>query len=152
MKEIHIMLREVRERDCSELLQQLEQTIQHYKLHSKITVNESSFWVPSAEGHRRLYYSGCHYIETEGRHLLLHYENETLRKSGKLSDILKSLPETIFFRCNNSYIVNLNYIVNIMPEGDRYNIRLQSGAVIPLSRSCYKECRVRLGIKGRRGR
>ena len=58
--------------------------------------------------------------------------------------MLKRLPGRFFFRCNNSYIVNLNYVASIVPEGDRYNIRLTTGEVIPLSRSRYHEIRDRL--------
>ena len=146
MNEIHIIISEVSEENRNDLLKQLEHTIQNYEPRPKITVSEPALWLSTKRGHHRLYYSRCHYIETDNRHLIFHFENENIRMTGKLSEILKKLPQNLFFRCNNSYIVNLKYISDITPEGDRYNIRLQSGEIIPLSRSRYQECRTNLKI------
>ncbi len=148
MKEIHITISQLQKKDCLKLLLQLEYAVRHYEPRPTITISEPVLWLSSKNRLHRLHYSSCHFIETDNRHLIFHCEHEIFRKTGKISDILKQLPETIFFRCNNSYIVNLNYISDIMPEGNRYNIRLKSGEVIPLSRSRYQECRKRLELPG----
>ncbi len=146
MNEIHITISEVSEEKCGELLRQLEDAVQDYRPRPKITVSEPALWLSSKKGYHRLYYSRCYYIETDNRHLIFHCEDEVIRWTGKISDILKKLPKHLFFRCNNSYIVNLKYIHDIKPEGDRYNIRLTSGEIIPLSRSRYQECRTNLEL------
>lgn len=108
--------------------------------------SESFFWVSNPEGHFKLYHSKCRFIETENRHLIFHCEQEIIRETGKISDIMEKLPDSQFFRCSNSYIVNLHYISHILPEGNRYNIHLLTGEIIPLSRSRYRDCLVRLNI------
>lgn len=148
MKEIIITISQIAEKNCLELLQQLERTVQHYEPRPRITLSEPALWLSTSRELYRLYYPECHYIETDNRCLIFHCESEIFRKTGKISDILRRLPEHTFFRCNNSYIVNLNFISDIMPEGDRYNIRLRSGEIIPLSRSHYQECRMRLELLG----
>lgn len=146
MNKIHIIISEISEPECRELVQHLKSTIRDYDPALKVTMHRSSLWLSIRKGHFRLIYSRCRFIETDNRHLIFHYEDKIIRKSGKISDILEKLPSDIFFRCNNSYIVNLHHISKISPEGDRYNIHLRSGEILPLSRSRYQDCLVSLGI------
>lgn len=101
--------------------------------------SEPFLWISNRNGYFKLYLSRLRYAETENRYLLFHYNGQMIRHVGKISDFKKMLPETTFFRCNNSYIVNLYYISHIFPEGSRYNIHLVTGEVLPLSRSRYRE-------------
>lgn len=106
---------------------------------SENLVSESFLWISNRDGYFKLYHSKLRYIETENRYLIFHYNDQVIRYAGKISDFRETLPESTFFRCNNSYIVNLYYISHIAPEGSRYNIRLLTGEVLPLSRSRYRE-------------
>lgn len=110
---------------------------------------DSFFWISNRNGHFKLYYTKCRFIETGNRCLIFHYGDQAIRQSGKISEIIEQLPQHIFFRCNNSYIVNLLYINSITPEGDRYSIRLVTGESLPLSRSRYHECLTRLNIQSK---
>lgn len=150
MSEIKITVYENSGEDCDLLLQNIRSVQQELDLSLDISVSESFFWITNREGHFKIYYSKCSFIETDNRNLLFHYRNEIIRKMGRISDILKKLPKNTFFRCNNSYIVNLNYINKITREGDRYNILLSTGVVIPLSRSRYQECLTLLQISNER--
>lgn len=99
------------------------------------------FWIAGQNGYHKLYYSRLRYIETEKRYLIFHYENHLLRRADKICDYEKKLPKKSFFRCNNSFIVNLAYISHITKEGNRYAIYLITGEKLPLSRDKYKDLR-----------
>ncbi len=141
MSEIHITIGDVSEKEREGLLKQVKSTVCNYNPCLKVTVSEPFLDLFCKGGYYRLYYLKCRYIETDKRYLIFHCENREFRTFGKISDLSQKLPPNIFFRCNNSYIVNLQYISEIVPEGDRYNIHLLSGEVIPLSRSRYREYR-----------
>ncbi len=146
MNELCITIHNVTDTDHEALIRHIKRTLYDYDPELQVTIPESSFWLSSRKGHSRLYYSECYFIETESRHLLFHCTDKVIRKKGRICELLKRLPEDTFFRCNNSYIVNLHHVREVLPEGDRYSLRLYSGAVVPLSRSHYHECRIKLGI------
>lgn len=148
MNEIHITIRKVPDEHCSTFVRQLTDLIQDHdpRLQVDISVSDPFLWLTTRKGHFKLYFSKCHFIETDRRSLIFHCDGGILRKNGRISEILKMLPHHLFFRCNNSYIVNLRCINEIRPDGDRYSIRLRSGEIVPLSRSRYQECLAALGI------
>lgn len=148
MNEIRLTIREIPEDSRNALIQHLKSSLQDYdpQLQVHISVSEPFLWLTTRNGHFKLYYSKCRFIETENRSLIFHCEGSILRKNGKISEILEKLPAHLFFRCNNSYIVNLQYISTILPDGDRYSILLHSGEKLPLSRSRYQECLAALDI------
>lgn len=88
----------------------------------------------------RIQYAKLRFIETGTRDLVFHYENREITISGSLSDYERELPKQVFYRCNNSYIVNLHYIDEIIPDGSRYKLHLSTGESIPLSRNKFQEC------------
>lgn len=142
MNEIELIISKIPEGSRGALIQHLKNSVRSYdpQLHIDIAVSEPFLWLNTKKGHFKLYYSQCRFIETDRRDLIFHCENRIIRKTGKISSILEKLPGSLFFRCNNSYIVNLRYISHIIPEGDRYDIRLCTGETIPLSRSRYQNC------------
>lgn len=96
---------------------------------------QSFFWLSNREGIFKIFHFKLRFIETEGRSLVFHYENLLLHKTAKISDFQKLLPEHTFFQCNISYIVNINYIDSIIPDGNRYKIHLITGETLPLSKN-----------------
>lgn len=96
-------------------------------------------WLSNQHGEYKLYLHKLRFIETSSRQLELHYENELFFYNGKLSDFDSQLAGQNFFRCNNSYIVNVNYIEKIEKDINRYTIYLVTGEKIPLSRNKKKE-------------
>ena len=85
-----------------------------------------------------MYYRKLRYIETGRRQLIFHYDGEEIFHLGTLLDFEKELSSKTFFRCNNSYLVNVTYIEEILPDAHRYKIRLVTGEEFPLSRSKKK--------------
>ena len=95
-------------------------------------------WISNQQGDYKLYLHKLQSIETINRKLVFHYGNEQIYHNGNLADIQQKLP-TDFFRCNNSYIVNINYIEQIMQDISRYKISLITGEMLPLSRNKKRE-------------
>lgn len=87
----------------------------------------------------KIYYRKLRYIETCNRQLIFHYDGEQIPHIGVLLDYEKELCSKNFFRCNNSYLVNINYVEDIVPDSHRYKIHLITGEEIPLSRNKKKE-------------
>lgn len=96
-----------------------------------------NLWISTQQTKYRLYLHKLRYIETNNRQLLIYYGNEKIQYHGNLIDFQHQLPN-IFFRCNNSYIVNINYIEQVRKDISRYTIHLITGEQIPLSRNKRK--------------
>lgn len=94
--------------------------------------------VSNRDGQYKIHFSRLRYIETEKRHLIFHYGRELVRYPNRICDSEDDLPKETFFRCNNSFIVNMAYISHIVREGGRYDIYLITGEKLPLSRDKYK--------------
>lgn len=75
-----------------------------------------------------------HYIESQGRKLLI-YSTDYLRETNMtLEEVSEQLPKQ-FFRCHRSYIVNLQSVVSVLPG----EVVLCNHRTIPVSRSRYEE-------------
>lgn len=91
-------------------------------------------WISDRKNTYKLYLHKLRYVETINRQLLFHYSDRQITHHGKLADFEQSLPPETFFRCNNSFLVNINYIESINTDISRYSIHLITGEKIPLSR------------------
>ncbi len=94
-----------------------------------------SLWISNQHGDYKIYLHKLRYIETNDRQLCFHYSNDLLYYHGKIADFEQQLAKNGFFRCNNSYLVNLNYIQKIAKEFNRYALHLVTGEKVPLSRN-----------------
>lgn len=97
-----------------------------------------NLWISTQQTKYRLYLYKLRYIETSNRQLLIYYGSEKIQYHGNLIDFQHQLPNN-FFRCNNSYIVNVNYIEQVQKDISRYTIHLITGEQIPLSRNKRRE-------------
>lgn len=73
-------------------------------------------------------------IETVGRRVAILLINKTLSYSGKLTEVLALLPESLFIRIHQSYAVNLRHLKAI----DRQFAITTGNHVLPISRSQLK--------------
>jgi DNA-binding LytR/AlgR family response regulator len=64
-----------------------------------------------------------------------------------LNRLERKLNPRFFFRCHKSFLVNLKKIKAIIPSGRSYDILLDSGDRVFLSREREKELRERFAIK-----
>lgn len=51
-----------------------------------------------------------YYVESQGHNLIFHTRTGTVKGRGVLKEIEKILAEYSFYRCNNGYLVNLEYV------------------------------------------
>ena len=71
----------------------------------------ASWMLKTSSGWRRIYCRYITYIESDNREIIIHLENgQELRSYGKLNEAMEQLPNSIFLRCHQSYIVNLYFI------------------------------------------
>ena len=96
-------------------------------------------WISNQHGKYKIYLYQLRYIETCDRQLCFQYGNKKLYFHRKMSVLEEQLPSEQFFRCNNSYIVNVDYIEKIEKDLNRHKITLITGEVLPLSRDLKKE-------------
>lgn len=95
-------------------------------------------WVSNLNGGLKLYLHKLRYIETNNQHLVFHYGNERYVVFGQICHYEDLLSNGKFFRCNNSYIVNIDYVENIEKDLSRHRINLITEESIPLSRDKKK--------------
>lgn len=84
-----------------------------------------------------LYAHDIVYIESDKVYVIIHLLHETLQFRMRLSELYELLDHRHFQRCHQSYIVNMNYIYRLK----RYEIMLQNGVKIPISKTYTKKIR-----------
>ena len=85
---------------------------------------------------RLIKFSDLIYIESQRRKLRLHLSNEVIDMYGSLTAMAASLPWQ-FVQCHKSFIVNLEYVVELQKEG----FVMASGDKIAVSQTKRKEAR-----------
>lgn len=87
------------------------------------------------------------YAESRGRKVFFKTEKREYLVTGNLTEVERKLSSQVFFRCHKSFLVNLKKIEVIMPSGRSFNIVLDSGDKVFLSREREKELRERFQFK-----
>lgn len=85
----------------------------------------------------RLHVHDIIYIESDKVYVIIHLLHEVLQFRMRLSEVYESLDHQHFQRCHQSYIVNMHYIYMLK----RYEIILQNGDKIPISKTYTKKIR-----------
>ncbi|HHW39651.1 MAG TPA: response regulator transcription factor [Syntrophomonadaceae bacterium] len=87
------------------------------------------------------------YAESRRRKVLIKTEKGEYLAAGDLNRLEQKLNPRLFFRCHKGYLVNLKRIKKIIPSGRSYDIILDSGDRVFLSREREKELRERFALK-----
>ena len=103
------------------------------------TMPKPYFLLGHKDAVQKVYYSKLYYIEKQNRKLVFHYDGQTFAHTGNLSDYEQLLPQPMFYRSCNSHIVNLQFVSTLIPDINRYSIKLVTGEIIPLSRDRKKD-------------
>lgn len=96
----------------------------------------NSLHFSTSRGHLYIQMCDILFFEIYGHEIIIHKTNglnETCM--GTLKELEKLLPPLTFVRPHRSYLVNLDHITEIV----RYQIRLSSGATIPVSKNLYHQ-------------
>jgi two-component system LytT family response regulator/two-component system response regulator LytT len=88
------------------------------------------------------------YIHTEDKMVYFHTYKGVFESTKALSEIEDLLPESDFFKCHRSYIVNINCIESVIPWFNRtYRIKLEGiEEEIPVSRKQTNKLKERFNI------
>lgn len=87
------------------------------------------------------------YIESEDDYVMIHTEKGKHLKHQTMKYYEKNLNESTFIRIHRSFIVNISEIKKIEKFGkDTYQVILNNGSELKVSRSRYQELRTKLGI------
>ncbi len=122
--------------------------VNYYKLQVLLTkliklINAKSNDMLSVQtGHylERIRLSDINYIEIESHKITYHTFTKDIITSGTMNSLEKSLPAEKFYRCYQSYIINLKHVISF----DGENITMKNDVVLPVSRTKRKEIMARL--------
>ncbi len=117
--------------------------VNYYKLQVLLTkliklINAKSNDMLSVQtGHylERIRLSDINYIEIESHKITYHTFTKDIITSGTMNSLEKSLPAEKFYRCYQSYIINLKHVISF----DGENITMKNDVVLPVSRTKRKE-------------
>ena len=102
-----------------------------FELINEDTIQDDSITIQSTKySMLKLKYSDISFIEGRAKHIIFYDSqfNVISETRGKVSDLADSLPE-IFFRCHQSYIVNLNYVTSM----ERSDFVIKHNKHVPIS-------------------
>jgi DNA-binding LytR/AlgR family response regulator len=74
-------------------------------------------------------------LETIGRKVAITLKSKTFKWKGKLTDVLKMLPNAYFVRCHQSFAINILHVREIT----RFEAIFENGNKIPISRMYLKD-------------
>ena len=122
--------------------------VNYYKLQVLLTkliklINAKSDDMLSVQaGHylERIRLSDINYIEIEAHKITYHTFTKDVVTYGSMNALEKSLPLDKFYRCYQSYIINLKHVISY----DGENITMKNDVILPVSRSKRKEIMTRL--------
>ena len=88
-------------------------------------------WVQASGVLRRMDYAEIYYIEIIMHDIYMHTEKETINFRGSLKNLESQLDPRTFSRCNNCYVVNLQYVTGVKDD----MVLLENGAQLHVSRT-----------------
>ena len=89
------------------------------------------------------------YIEVDGHDSVIRTaRRKTLRSSARLSRLVQRLPQPPFFRCHESFMVNLDRVRKVERKGRDLRLRMDPpvNRLIPLGRGRVAEFRKLIGL------
>lgn len=88
---------------------------EHFKkIIKEITYSsKESYVLKTSGGIRKIYLEDLIFVESEGHYLYFHTTSDTYTVLSSMKKVEADLKDTHFFRCNNSYLVNLEYVHSI---------------------------------------
>ena len=93
------------------------------------------FVVLAASGNCKIYLSDIRYVEAYDRGTRILLKEDEVNTKLKLSELEELLPKNSFVMCHRAYIVNISEVKVVR----RYELELENGEVIPVSRMRYAE-------------
>ena len=98
-------------------------------------IDNREFVVLAASGNCKIYLSDIRYVEAYDRGTRILLKEDEVNTKLKLSELEELLPKNSFVMCHRAYIVNISEVKVVR----RYELELENGEVIPVSRMRYAE-------------
>lgn len=99
--------------------------------------------VPIRGGYEMLEPKKITYLEASGSYThVFTSDKQKFTLSRNLKDVSRELPPNYFFRCHNSYHINIEYVRRFYSR-DGYRLELEGGVHIPISRRRIEEFKIR---------
>ena len=95
------------------------------------------FTIRNKEALFRVDFEDIYYIESRQRIAVMYVGSKVFEFYAKLGDIFKSLPQDLFVRCHQSYIVNMNHVRTLDKSARCFH--MNSGEVIEISKANYTQ-------------
>lgn len=99
------------------------------------TLNKNALWLKDGAETLKISYDEISYIEARGRRTVFAGDGMNLTVNIGITEAETLLPPDIFYRCQKSFIVNLEQITAFK----RYEVTLKNGEVLPVSRAKWAE-------------
>lgn len=84
------------------------------------------------------------YITSDGNNTKIVLAGGVVRMARPLKDWLELMPSGLFFQTHRTAIVRLDMIREVFALGERRQVRLADGAVLPVSRTCWPSLKTTL--------
>ncbi len=97
-----------------------------------------SLLIHTRQDYRRIPYDEIEYIEQVNRKAVVHTFTKTLGSDRTLRELHQTLPQNIFLRCHQGYVVNLQQVASLSAS----HLKLRNGTSLPVSRSHAKEMKI----------
>lgn len=105
------------------------------KILNKISCESTKYIVLSLDdGVRKILLRDLWFVEVFGHYLIYHTDGGTYREFGRMKTLEEQLKKYAFFRCNNSYLINLRFVQAV--RGNEVTVGKER---VPVSRRRKKE-------------
>lgn len=104
-------------------------TMKMQRILPRLTSSEAEIVLNTAGSIIRLRLSQIHYVESNAHRIFYHTINGQYEVYGSMKETESALDPKIFARCNNSFLVNMNYV----QAADGFTVTVQ-GKELPISR------------------
>jgi two-component system LytT family response regulator len=143
IEELKTAISNVDARGNSQIRNQLDLLSQHMQQPKRPL---SKLAIPTLDGLMFYDINDIIYLEANSNYTNLYFVNKVkIIASKTLKEFEELLPDDIFFRTHNSFIINLNFIKRYI-KGDGGQIELHNGAFVDLSRRKKEEFLIRIRV------
>lgn len=131
IEELKTAISNINTREDDQVKKQVDLLHQHIQQPRRLL---SKLAIPTQDGLMFYDINDIVHLEANSNYTNLYFSNKTkIIASKTLKEFEELLPDDIFFRTHNSFIINLNFIKRYI-RGDGGQIELQTGAIVDLSR------------------
>ena len=118
-------------------VKKVEETLEYYYKKNGIDKRESNEFLDVNIQQQKIYirHNDIMWLESMGRVVSIYCRDDVYRVYARLNDLEERLDEKIFLRCNQSYIVNIMYVKDVI----EYDFCMENDRYIPIRKRDKKE-------------